>query len=145
MSRVFMLIMLLATISVVGVATLSAPLQAQQPEVKEGAAAANADEQPQSSFWKNPMFMSMIIFGLFYFIMMRPGQKKEKNRGARVATIEKNSQVITRGGIIGKVVSVHEDRQELIIITDEKTDTRLKLSRSGIWDIYEPPEADQQT
>ena len=143
MSRVFMLIMLLATISVVGVATLSAPLQAQQPEVKEGAAAANADEQPQSSFWKNPMFMIMIIFGLFYFIMMRPGQKKEKNRGARVATIEKNTQVITRGGIIGKVVSVHEDRQELTIITDEKTDTRLKMSRSGIWDIYEPPEADQ--
>jgi preprotein translocase subunit YajC len=143
MSRVFMLIMLLATISVVGVATLSAPLQAQQPEVKEGAAAANADEQPQSSFWQNPMFMIMIIFGLFYFIMMRPGQKKEKNRGARVATIEKNTQVITRGGIIGKVISVHEDRQELTIITDEKTDTRLKMSRSGIWDIYEPPEADQ--
>jgi preprotein translocase subunit YajC len=87
--------------------------------------------------------MIMIIFGLFYFIMMRPGRKKEKNRGARVATIEKNSQVITRGGIIGKVVSVHEDRQELTIITDEKTDTRLKMSRSGIWDIYEPPEADQ--
>ena len=145
MNRVFVLIMLLATMSVVGVATLSAPLQAQQPEVKKGAEPANADEQPKTSFLQNPMFMIMIIFGLFYFIMMRPGQKKEKKRGARVTSIEKNTQVITRGGIIGKGVSVHEDRQELTSITDEKTDTRRKMSRSGSWDIYEPPEADQQT
>jgi len=86
----------------------------------------------------------MIIFALFYFIMLRPGRRKEKNRTTRVTTIEKNMQVITRGGIIGKVVSVNEDRQEMTILTDEKTDTRLKISRSGVWDVYDPSEAEEK-
>jgi len=86
----------------------------------------------------------MIIFALFYFIMLRPGRRKEKDRTTRVTTIEKNMQVITRGGIIGKVVSVNEDRQEMTILTDEKTDTRLKISRSGVWDVYDPSEAEEK-
>jgi len=88
--------------------------------------------------------MIMIIFALFYFIMLRPGQRKEKNRNLRVTTIEKNSQVITRGGIIGKVISVNEDRNEMTIVTDDKTDTRLKISRSGIWDLYDPTDSVEQ-
>ncbi|MEE2685947.1 MAG: preprotein translocase subunit YajC [Planctomycetota bacterium] len=92
----------------------------------------------------NFLMPMMIIFALFYFIMLRPGRRKEKDRTTRVTTIEKNTQVITRGGIIGKVVSVNEDRHELTILTDEKTDTRLKISRSGIWDVYDPSEADEK-
>ena len=112
----------------------------------DGGNAPAADGQgnkpiPRGGFLQSPMFMIMIIFALFYFIMLRPGQRKEKDRNVRVTTIEKNSQVITRGGIIGKVVSVNEDRHELTIVTDDKTDTRLKISRSGIWDLYDPTES----
>lgn len=82
----------------------------------------------------------LIIFALFYFIMLRPGRSREKDRAMRVTSIEKHNQVITRGGIIGKVVAIDEQHQELTIVTDEKTDTRLVLSRSGIWDLYEPPD-----
>ena len=93
---------------------------------------------------QNFLVPMMIIFALFYFIMLRPGRRKEKDRTTRVTTIEKNMQVITRGGIIGKVVSVNEDRQEMTILTDEKTDTRLKISRSGVWDVYDPSEAEEK-
>ena len=93
---------------------------------------------------QNFLVPMMIIFALFYFIMLRPGRRKEKDRTTRVTTIEKNTLVITRGGIIGKIVSVNEDRHEMTILTDEKTDTRLKISRSGIWDVYDPSEAEEK-
>ena len=159
MNRIIVLVVLLTTVVWVGMASSMAPLQAQETPAaapadggKAADPAAGGQDAPQGkeapegqaprvSFLQSPMFMIMIIFALFYFIMLRPGQRKEKGRNQRVTTIEKNSQVITRGGIIGKVVSVNEDRHELTILTDEKTDTRLKISRSGIWDLYDPIES----
>jgi len=145
-------IILMVLVISVGVVFSTASLKAQEPlgatpvAPADGGNAPAADGQdnkpaPRGGFLQSPMFMIMIIFALFYFIMLRPGQRKEKDRNVRVTTIEKNSQVITRGGIIGKVVSVNEDRHELTIVTDDKTDTRLKISRSGIWDLYDPTES----
>ena len=155
MNRIILLVFLLTTVVSLGVVPSNAPLEAQEAE--EAAPVTpkgdgNADgEQGQDDtpaarvgFLRSPMFMIVIIFGLFYFIMLRPGQRKEKDRNVRVTTIEKNTQVITRGGIIGKVISVNEDRNELTILTDDKTDTRLKVSRSGIWDLYDPTESVDQ-
>jgi preprotein translocase subunit YajC len=147
--------LVLTTVVSAGVVVSTASLEAQESEKAapadqgDSGNAPAADGQdnkpaPRAGFLQSPIFMIMIIFGLFYFIMLRPGQRKEKNRNLRVTTIEKNSQVITRGGIIGKVVSVNEDRNELTIVTDDKTDTRLKVSRSGIWDLYDPTESAEQ-
>ena len=148
MNRIILMVLVIS----VGVVFSTAALKAQEPEgatpvaPADGGNAPAAEGQgnkpiPRGGFLQSPMFMIMIIFALFYFIMLRPGQRKEKDRNVRVTTIEKNSQVITRGGIIGKVVSVNEDRHELTIVTDDKTDTRLKISRSGIWDLYDPTES----
>ncbi|MDP7206131.1 MAG: preprotein translocase subunit YajC [Pirellulaceae bacterium] len=118
----------------------AAPAAPAAPEGENPAPGTN----PGAGGGPNFLMPMMIIFALFYFIMLRPGRRKEKDRTTRVTTIEKNTQVITRGGIIGKVVSVNEDRHEMTILTDEKTDTRLKISRSGIWDVYDPSEADEK-
>ncbi|MFP6649230.1 MAG: preprotein translocase subunit YajC [Pirellulaceae bacterium] len=155
MNRKILMVLVLTTVVSAGVVLLSASLNAQEQEGAapvtpgDGGDAPAADGQdteqaPRAGFLQSPMFMIMIIFALFYFIMLRPGQRKEKDRNLRVTTIEKNSQVITRGGIIGKVISVNEDLGELMILTDDKTDTRLKVSRSGIWDLYEPTESVEQ-
>ena len=55
-------------------------------------------------------FMPLIlIFGIMYFLLIRPQQKKMKEHKAMVEALRRGDQVLTQGGILGKVVKVHED------------------------------------
>ena len=51
----------------------------------------------------------ILIFAIMYFLLIRPQQKKVKEHQAMVAALRRGDQVITQGGIIGKVVKVKED------------------------------------
>ena len=55
-------------------------------------------------------FMPLVlIFGLFYFLLIRPQQKKKKEHKDMVKNLKRGDEVITSGGIIGKVERVFED------------------------------------
>lgn len=55
-------------------------------------------------------FMPLIlIFGIMYFLLIRPQQKKAKEHRAMVEQLRRGDQVLTQGGIIGKVMKVHDD------------------------------------
>ncbi len=62
---------------------------------------------PSSSFF---LFQLALIFGIIYFLMIRPKVKKEKEHRDRVSQLKKGDQVITAGGIVGKVVHLDDDR-----------------------------------
>ena len=51
----------------------------------------------------------ILIFGIMYFLMIRPQQKKMKQHRAMVDALRRGDQVLTQGGIIAKVVKVHDD------------------------------------
>ncbi len=52
-------------------------------------------------------FMPLIlIFAIMYFLLIRPQQKKAKEHAAMVAAVRRGDQVITQGGLIGKVSKV---------------------------------------
>lgn len=51
----------------------------------------------------------ILIFVIMYFLLIRPQQKKMKEHQAMVAALRRGDQVVTQGGIIGKVVKVKED------------------------------------
>jgi len=51
----------------------------------------------------------ILIFAIMYFLLIRPQQKKLKDHKAMVEALRRGDQVLTQGGIIGKVVKVHED------------------------------------
>ena len=53
----------------------------------------------------------ILIFGIMYFLLIRPQQKKVKEHAAMVAALRCGDQVITQGGLIGKVVKVKEDNE----------------------------------
>ncbi|WP_308447353.1 preprotein translocase subunit YajC [Parachitinimonas caeni] len=46
----------------------------------------------------------LIIFGLFYFLLIRPQQKQLKERKAMLDAIAKGDEVVTNGGVLGRVV-----------------------------------------
>jgi len=51
----------------------------------------------------------ILIFGIMYFLMIRPQQKKMKEHKAMIAAVRRGDEAITAGGIYGKVVKVRED------------------------------------
>lgn len=51
----------------------------------------------------------ILIFGIMYFLLIRPQQKKVKEHQAMVAGLRRGDQVVTQGGIVGKVLKVKED------------------------------------
>ncbi|WP_405111181.1 preprotein translocase subunit YajC [Phaeobacter sp. BS52] len=51
----------------------------------------------------------ILIFGIMYFLLIRPQQKKLKTHQSMVEALRRGDQVVTQGGIIGKVAKVKDD------------------------------------
>ncbi|MBO9466082.1 preprotein translocase subunit YajC [Pelagimonas phthalicica] len=64
------------------------------------------DSQTMSSF-----VMMGLIFAIMYFLLIRPQQKKMKEHKAMVEALRRGDQVVTQGGLIGKVVKVKENNE----------------------------------
>jgi preprotein translocase subunit YajC len=90
-----------------------------QTEVTQAAGTA---EQPAAAPQANPLTgmlpMIVIFFAIMYFLMIRPQQKREKERRAMLAAVAKGDAVITTGGICGTVVGLTDDR--VVLRVDEK-------------------------
>ncbi|WP_299559958.1 preprotein translocase subunit YajC [uncultured Sulfitobacter sp.] len=60
----------------------------------------------------------ILIFVIMYFLLIRPQQKKLKDHQAMVKALRRGDQVITQGGIVGKVVKVKDDGELEVEIAD---------------------------
>ncbi len=60
----------------------------------------------------------ILIFAIMYFLLIRPQQKKVKEHQAMVAALRRGDQVVTQGGVIGKVVKVKDDGELEVEIAD---------------------------
>ena len=78
-------------------------------------------------------FMPFIIMGLaFYFLIIRPGNKKQKELKEKIAKVKKDDKVLTVGGIIAIVDKV--DETEVVLKVDDKT--KITFSKAAIVEIY---------
>ncbi|MGI6119192.1 MAG: preprotein translocase subunit YajC [Desulfosporosinus sp.] len=68
------------------------------------------------------------FFGVMYFALIRPQQKQAKKRQALIDSIRTRDQIITAGGIYGKVTKVKED-SVILLIADN---VEIELAKSGI-------------
>lgn len=60
----------------------------------------------------------ILIFAIMYFLLIRPQQKKVKEHAAMVKALRRGDQVVTQGGIIGKVVKVKDDGELEVEVAD---------------------------
>ncbi|MCA9247365.1 MAG: preprotein translocase subunit YajC [Planctomycetales bacterium] len=74
----------------------------------------------------------LLIAALFYFMMIRPEQQKQRLRRESLAGIKKNDRVITVGGVYGLVTNVQKDANEVTIKVDEATNTKLRVTLGSI-------------
>jgi preprotein translocase subunit YajC len=88
-------------------------------------AAAGTAQQPGML---EALFPFIILFVVFYFLLIRPQQKRAKEHKKMVETLSKGDEVITQGGIYGKITAVGEDA-----VTVEVADNvEMKLQRAAI-------------
>jgi preprotein translocase subunit YajC len=60
----------------------------------------------------------ILLFGIFYFLIIRPQQQRMKAHQAMVAAVKRGDTVVTAGGLIGKVSKVKDDGEVLIEIAE---------------------------
>lgn len=59
------------------------------------------------------LIMLLLIFVIMYFLLIRPQQKKVKEHNAMLEALRRGDQVITQGGVVGKIVKVKDDANEV--------------------------------
>ncbi|AUJ63779.1 preprotein translocase subunit YajC [Aestuarium zhoushanense] len=79
----------------------------------------------------------ILIFGIMYFLLIRPQQKKVKEHQAMVAALRRGDQVVTQGGIIGKVSKVKDDNEIEIEIA---AGVNVRIVRSTIAQVVSKTE-----
>jgi preprotein translocase subunit YajC len=79
-----------------------------------------------------PAIMNMVpivlLFVIFYFLLIRPQQKQQKEHKAMLQTLGKGDRVVTNGGIHGQIVEAKEDLLT-VAITDS---VKVKVDRSAV-------------
>ena len=60
----------------------------------------------------------ILIFVIFYFFLIRPQQKRIKDHKTMVAALKRGDEVVTSGGIVGKIEKVYEDDKIDLIISE---------------------------
>jgi preprotein translocase subunit YajC len=84
------------------------------------------------------VFQIIAIFAIFYFVMIRPQQKQRKEHEQRLRNLRRGDEVVTAGGIVGKVVHIAESKGEGKAatmedrITIKSDESRLVVERGKI-------------
>jgi len=90
-----------------------------------------------SQFGMLPLMVA--LFAMFYFIVIRPQQRKEKeHRKMLENNLKKNDQVVTNAGIIGIVHSIKEGTDEVVLKLEDNA--KMRILRSSIARILSEPE-----
>lgn len=82
----------------------------------------------------SPLVMMAVMFGIFYFILIRPQVKKQKEHQAMLGKLGKGDEVITRGGVIGKITGETDDG---VLVLELQEKVRVRVPRAyveGKWD-----------
>ena len=74
----------------------------------------------------------ILIFAIMYFLLIRPQQKKVKEHQAMVGAVRRGDQVVTQGGLIGKVTKVKEDNELEVEVADG---VKVRVVQSTLADV----------
>ena len=91
-----------------------------------------AGEQPTGSLLGGPFIPIAAIFLIFYFLLIRPQQKRQKEQKTMLNAIVKGDDVVTAGGLHGKVTGVTDDVLTLEIASVKADRVRVKVARARV-------------
>jgi preprotein translocase subunit YajC len=74
----------------------------------------------------------ILLFGIFYFLIIRPQQQRMKAHQAMVAAVKRGDTVVTAGGLIGKVSKVKDDGEVVVEIADN---VQVRVLKSTLTEV----------
>ena len=79
----------------------------------------------------------VLVFVIFYFLMIRPQQRRMKEHQAQIMAVNKNDRVVTGGGLIGKVTKVTDTEVEVELAQG----IRVMAVKSTLTQVVDPKSA----
>jgi preprotein translocase subunit YajC len=92
-------------------------------------------ESSSGSIWPMLIFL-VVIFAMFYFVMIRPQRKRQKEQQAMMSSLQKGDKVMTIGGIYGTIDSLSEDS----LVLKVEGGTTIRVARTAVNKMKEPTE-----
>ena len=83
-----------------------------------------------TSILQSPLVAMAFIFAIFYFVLIAPMRKKQKQTADMLSKLKKGDEVITTGGIYGRITAVDEERG--FVVLQVADNVKVKMLRSGI-------------
>jgi len=80
-----------------------------------------------------PIFLLMFV--IIYFLMIRPQSIQQRNHKSMLENLKKGDKVLTRGGIIGKIVDFQGKNDNIVILTIDDS-TKIKILKSYISSLH---------
>src|SRR6187401_3353230 len=90
-------------------------------------AAEEAPQQPPANPLGSMLFPFVLIAIVFYFMMIRPQKRQQKEREDLLNSLKRNDKVVTIGGVIGTIANISADGKEVTVKTD---DVKIRFQRS---------------
>ena len=91
---------------------------------------AQAAPQPQGG-GMSMIIMMVVLFGLMYFMMIRPQMKRQKEHRALIAALAKGDEVVTNGGLAGRV----EEVGDTFVTVEIAPNVKVKLQKGAVQQV----------
>jgi preprotein translocase subunit YajC len=92
---------------------------------------APAAQAGPESMWTSILFM-VLIFVVFYFLLIRPQVKRQKEHKALVDALNKGDEVLTAGGLIGKITELTDQYLTIQISTVDSKPVEISSQRAAV-------------
>ncbi len=98
--------------------------------------------EPMGGDLLSTIMLMAAIFGIMYFLMIRPQQKRVKDHQAMIGSVRRGDTVVTGGGIIGKITKVIDDSEIMVEIAEG---VKIKVLKQTVTDVRSKGEASATT
>ncbi|MFW6323714.1 MAG: preprotein translocase subunit YajC [Desulfovibrionales bacterium] len=82
----------------------------------------------------------ILMFAIFYFLLIRPQQKKAKQHREVLSNLKKGDYILTGGGFYGKISSINGE----VLTVDLGNDMKVKVNRGFVSGLAEPTAAEKK-
>ena len=97
-------------------------------------AAAAAPSGGAAAFLSSGILPMVLVFAIFWFLLIRPQQKRMKEHQAQIAAVKKGDRVVTGGGLIGRVTKVGDTEVEVEL----GQNIRVQALKSTLSQVVDP-------
>jgi preprotein translocase subunit YajC len=91
---------------------------------------APAAQGSEASFM--PIIMMVLLFVVFYFLLIRPQVKRQKEHKSMVEALNKGDEVVTSGGLVGKITELSDQYMTLQVAAVDGKAVEVSLQRAAV-------------